>query len=407
MPVEVILPKVDMAMETGSIETWKVSEGDKVKQGDLLFEIGTDKSVMEVDAPASGTIRNLAAETGVQIPVGTVVALIYKDGEAQDAVPAKAAPPAAKPAASPPPDAAPAQAAVPAHASAKGDAIRATPLARRIARDNAIDLSGVAGSGPRGRIHERDVAKLVGKAVPATLTSAAPIPAAQGGALVPFSPIRKIIASRLAESTRTAPHFYMTAQIDMSALIALQRKVAPRIERRTGLKPSLTVILARLVGPLLIDHPMLNASVEGEGARLHEEAHIGIAMEREGDLVVPVLRDCQAKSIEALTVDFVRLRDEVKAKTIQPADMRGGTFTISNLGMYGVDAFTAIINPPEAAILAVGRTVETPVGIGGKVKLRPLATFSLSSDHRIVDGVAAAKFMKDLREAIEHPEILL
>lgn len=411
MPVEVILPKVDMAMETGSIETWKVSEGDKVKEGDLLFEIGTDKSVMEVEAPASGTIRAIATQTGVQIPVGTVVALIYKEGEAQEAPPQPASPAA-------PASAAPSfvpsslalsvkQAAPPTHAGDGG--IRATPLARRIARDNAIDLAGVSGSGPHGRIHERDVAPLAGKAAftsPPALLRSVPAPMGQGR-FVPFSPIRKIIASRLADSTRTAPHFYMTAQIDMSALIALQRKIAARLERRTGLKPSLTVILARLAGPLLIDHPMLNASVEGEGARLHDEAHIGIAMEREGDLVVPVLRHCQAMSIEALTVEFARLRDEVKARTIAPADMRGGTFTISNLGMYGVDAFTAIINPPEAAILAVGRMVDTPVGIGGKVKLRPLATFSLSSDHRIVDGVAAAKFMKDLREAIEHPEMLL
>ncbi len=420
MPVEVILPKVDMAMETGSIEAWKVSEGDVVREGDLLFEIGTDKSVMEVEAPASGTIRHIAGETGTQIPVGTVVAVIYRDGEAADAAPKAAAAPAAsaaKAADAPAPHStvSPApQAAAPAQA----EGIRATPLARRIARQNGIDLSRVTGTGPRGRIGQKDVdaaiaAKAFAGSVPGTSSAPARAPAQAlspadpGGRLEPFSPIRRIVADRLAESMRTAPHFYMSAQIDMTALISLQKRIAPRIEGRTGLKPSLTVILARLVGPLLMDHPVLNASVEGQATRYRDGAHIGIAMDRNGELVVPVLRDCHRLSLAELTESFATLRNQVRDRSIPAAAMRGGTFTISNLGMYGVDGFTAIINPPEAAILAVGRTVETPVGVNGKVKLRPMATFTLSSDHRIVDGVAAARFMQDLRSAVETPELLL
>ncbi len=422
MPVEVILPKVDMAMETGSIEAWKVSEGDVVREGDLLFEIGTDKSVMEVEAPTSGTIRHIAAQTGTQIPVGTVVAMIYREGEAVSAAPAAAAPAApapgadaSAPASAPTPADAPAAAAAPA-----GQGVRATPLARRIARQNGIDLAAVSGSGPRGRIGQKDVeaaiaARAPGQSatVPAT-APASPRPAAaaatalpEGGRLEPFSPIRRIVADRLAESMRTSPHFYMTAHIDMSALISLQKRIAPRIEARTGLKPSLTVLLARVVGPLLMDHPVLNASVEGQATRYRDGAHIGIAMDRNGELVVPVLRDCHRLSLAELTERFAALRDQVRDRSIPPSAMRGGTFTISNLGMYGVDGFTAIINPPEAAILAVGRTVDTPVGVNGKVKLRPVATFTLSSDHRIVDGVAAARFMQDLRSAVETPELLL
>jgi pyruvate dehydrogenase E2 component (dihydrolipoamide acetyltransferase) len=399
MPIDVILPKVDMDMEAGTIETWRVAEGDVVGEGDILFEISTSKAVMEVDAPAAGIVREITGRTGEPIAVGTVVARIYRQGEAL-AAPARAAP-------------SPAAACEPAPAGAAG--LRATPLARRLAREHALDLSAVAGSGPKGRVCERDVlAALEARAsapCPASAMArpAAPVPASlpSEDEYRPFGPVRRVIAQRLAESMRSAPHFYLTAQIEMTALIALTKRLGPRIEAKAGVRPSLTIVLARIVGRVLADHPMINASVEGEGARLHAGAHIGIAMERDGDLVVPVLRDVGTRSLVEIARDFARLRKAVRERSIQPADMRGGTFTISNLGMYGVDSFTAIINPPESAILAVGRTLDTPVGRDGQVVLRPMATFSLSSDHRIVDGVTAARFMSDLRDALENPEILI
>ncbi|MGO4406783.1 dihydrolipoamide acetyltransferase family protein [Bosea sp. RAF48] len=411
MPVEVILPKVDMDMETGTIEAWHVKEGDLVRQGDTIFEIGTNKAVMEVEAPASGAIRGIKLETGVPITVGTPVAWIYLDGEAAT-TPSEPAAAAASVAAatSNPEGAAPASGASAAQSVAPG--LRATPLARRIARQNGLDLKAVAGTGPRGRIGEADVKRHLEqrpRCAPAQETRPAPVPAASNseGRLQPFSAIRRIVANRLSESMRTAPHFYLTSEIEMSASRDLLRRLAVRHERIGAPKPSITVLIARIAARILRDHPVINASAEGEATRFHERIDIGIAMERDGDLVVPVLRDAGNMDMLAMTREFARLRDGMARRTLTPAELGGGTFTISNLGMYGVDSFTAIINPPQGAILAVGRTVDKPVGRDGQIVLRPMANFTLSSDHRIVDGVAAARFMADLREALESPEILL
>ncbi|MFJ5369573.1 dihydrolipoamide acetyltransferase family protein [Bosea sp. CER48] len=406
MPIEVILPKVDMDMETGTIEAWHVKEGDQVRQGDTIFEIGTNKAVMEVEAPATGAIRNIRAETGVPISVGTPVAWIYLDGEAATAPSEPAAAAATESLARI--DAPIAQAiAIPPTASG----LRATPLARRIARQNGLDLNTVAGTGPRGRIGEADVKRQLQQrpcCAPQD-TASAPVPAvnASQGRLQPFSAIRRIVANRLSESVRTAPHFYLTSEIEMSAARELLGRLARRHERIEAPKPSLTVLIARVAARILRDHPVINASAEGEATRFHERIDIGIAMERDGDLVVPVLRDAGGMDMPAMTREFARLREGMAKRTLTPAELGGGTFTISNLGMYGVDSFTAIINPPQGAILAVGRTVDKPVGRDGEIVLRPMASFTLSSDHRIVDGVAAARFMADLREALESPEILL
>lgn len=411
MPIEVILPKVDMDMETGTIEAWHVKEGDLVRQGDTIFEIGTNKAVMEVEAPATGAIRNIKAETGVPISVGTPVAWIYLDGEAattpSEPAAATATVAAATPVSKTETPAAPVTAVAPASSG-----LRATPLARRIARQNGLDLKIVAGTGPRGRIGEADVKRHLEqrpRCAPAQETRPAPAPSANAseGRLQPFSAIRRIVANRLSESMRTAPHFYLTSEIEMSAARDLLGRLARRHERIGAPKPSLTVLIARVAARILRDHPVINASAEGEATRVHERIDIGIAMERDGDLVVPVLRNAGAMDMPAMTREFARLRDGMAKRTLTPAELGGGTFTISNLGMYGVDSFTAIINPPQGAILAVGRTVDKPVGRDGEIVLRPMANFTLSSDHRIVDGVAAARFMADLREALENPELLL
>lgn len=408
MRVEVVLPKVDMDMETGIIAAWKVSEGDAVRAGDILFEMETNKSVMEVEAPAAGTIRELAPVTGEPLEVGTRVAWIDTEEEAPTA---PGTLPQAESAASLPPkgrdatrDIAQAPAAPPSSTRADGpgkttDAergIRATPLARSSARRLGVDLAEVTGSGPKGRIVAADVESARSGA------GVAPGEVAPGQ-VVPFSPIRRIVAAKLAESARTAPHFYMNARIEMGAFMAALRDAAPAIEQACGARPTLTIALAGLLGRLLTVHRGMNASVGENAIHYHDGAHIGIAMDRDGELVVPVLRHADRCSLLDLTREYVRLRDAVRTRSIVPADMRGGTFTLSNLGMYGVDGFTAIINPPESAILAVGRTVETPVGRDGGIFLRPMANFTLSSDHRIIDGVMAARFMADLRKHLENP----
>ena len=362
MAIEVVLPKVDMDMDSGTIAAWRVAEGDLVRQGDVLFEMETDKSVMEVEAPASGRIRDLAAITGEPVAVGTRVAWIDEKSEREP--------------------------------------LRATPLARKQAKERGVALETIAGSGPRGRIVASDVEASSTGRLPAPSPRDAP-----ADAVVPFTPVRRIVAQRLAESARTIPHFHLTAHIEMTALRASLERHASAVESAAGVRPTLTMLLVKRVADVLVVHPGLNASVEGEAARLHAQIHIGVAMDREGDLLVPVLRDASTRSLAQLAAEFARLKSAVRERTIAPSDLRGSTFTLSNLGMYGVDAFTAIINPPECAILAIGRTVDTPVGRDGRIVLRPMATFTLSSDHRIVDGAAAGRFMADLRRAIEDPDL--
>jgi pyruvate dehydrogenase E2 component (dihydrolipoamide acetyltransferase) len=400
MPIEVILPKVDMDMDDGIITEWKVAPGDRVRQGQILFDIETNKSVMEVESPGSGVIRDLAPITGEPVAVGTVVGWIDADAEAGVSLPAAADRSATRaPSAIAPSVDDSTRSSQPSSTKretvAASDSIRATPLARRAARMLDVNLADVTGSGPAGRIVEKDVAAHAGPAPKSAVASA--------DRLVPFNPIRRIVAQRLAESARTAPHFFVSAQIDMSALQAALRNPGGQ-QPPDRARPSVTVALAYLAGRVLALHPLLNASIEGDAVRLHARVNIGVAIDDQGDLFVPVLRDVPAHTLDELAREFARLRAAVRAREVVPDDMRGGTFTISNLGMYGIDAFTAIINPPESAILAIGRTTDTPVGRDGQIVLRPMATFTLSSDHRIVDGVTAARFMADLREAIEHPE---
>ena len=425
MQVEVVLPKVDMDMTSGVIAAWKVADGDFVRRGDILFEMETDKSVMEVEAPGTGIIRGLARITGDPVAVGTPVAWIDSAAEA-GAKPTLDAPAEALATAPPmPPLRAPDHVApmtsTPPDATsdrASEAEIRATPLARRTARLHDVDLAAVIGSGPRGRIEERDIEAHVaargdGKTAATPSANGGELPNAvdsrqqDAGRLVPFTSVRRIAAQRLTESMRDAPHFYLTAQVEMTAALDALKELGPGVAAATGDKPSVTVLLARIVGQVLGNHPLVNASLEGDAIRLHERVHIGIAMDRDGDLIVPVLRDVHSRSFAALTKEYRRLIEAVRSRRIAPSDMRGGTFTISNLGMYGVDAFTAIIHAPQSAILAIGRTVETPVGRDGEVVLRSMATLSLSSDHRVVDGITAARFMAELRQAIENPTVLL
>jgi len=468
MAVEVVLPKVDMDMETGVIAQWKVAEGARVRAGDILFDMETAKSVMEVEAPASGVIRGLAPIDGEALAVGTVVAMIddgddavrapattthEAPGEAGTTDEARQAPGTAHDGAHAPGTAheagqAPGTTHDAAHApgttaassvpgvaprvlhTAGAGELRATPYARSLARAHGVDLFAVPGTGPRGRIRGDDVqvhlgtrpanaaAGPAGRAMAsgdgalranATVRGDAAVNedhAAEHERLIPFSPTRRLAAKRLAESVQRIPHFYLTAHIDMGALRAAVTHAARAIRRQSGAVPTPTVALAQICARTLAAHPLLNASVEGDATRTYERVHIGVAMDRDGDLLVPVLRDAHERTLGELAAEFRRLRDAVRSRTITPADLRGATFTLSSLELYGVDAYTAIINPPQSAILAIGRTQDVPVGRDGAVVLRPMATLTLSSDHRIVDGVTAARFMADLRRAIESPAAL-
>jgi pyruvate dehydrogenase E2 component (dihydrolipoamide acetyltransferase) len=422
MATAVIMPKVDMVMENGTFVEWIKPEGDQVEKGDPLFVIMTDKAGIEIEAPASGILAGVTARPDDVIPVTEVIAYILEPGEE---LPAEAAAPPAAPSAVELEVAAPAPEPVPVEAATPGPddgRIRATPVARRLASELGVDLALVQGRGPRGRIHKADVlafaeqgAKVptvpaavkpgVSIAVPAAVE--VPLPSARQKEVVPLAGPRKIIAERMAYSAFTAPHITLTLSVDMSEAARLRSHMLESIEQRTGFRPSFTAILARAVAATLPRHPYLNASLAADEVVLWEDVHIGIATSIEDYLIVPVIREAQTKDLEQVVADLGDLVERARARRLTPSEMAGSTFTISNLGMFGIESFTAIINPPESAILAVGKIVDTPVGVEGQIELRPTMHLTLSADHRIVDGAAGARFLADLKAMLENPYLLI
>jgi pyruvate dehydrogenase E2 component (dihydrolipoamide acetyltransferase) len=299
--------------------------------------------------------------------------------------------------------------------------LRATPLARKLCREHGLDLAQIQGSGPNGRIGQQDVlAFLEHKAqiipssdVPSKDNSAQPptpnsqLASPDDVTRIPLAGLRRVIAERMTASVRNAPHFTLNMQVDMAEAVELRRRVGPTIERQTGAAPSFTALIVRALAGLLLEHRYLNATLEDQTVLLHHRAHIGVAIDRAGDLLVPVLRDAQLLTLAETSAGLRDLHARAQAHTLSQAELRGSTFTVSNLGMYGVDSFTAIINPPESAILAVGRIVETPVARNGAVLVRPIMQLTLSADHRVVDGAAAARFLAALRERLEEPYLLI
>jgi pyruvate dehydrogenase E2 component (dihydrolipoamide acetyltransferase) len=277
-----------------------------------------------------------------------------------------------------------------------------------------VDLALVQGRGPRGRIHKADVLAFAegGAMVPAAQPAvpaavAVPLPSARQKEVVPLAGARKIIAERMAYSAFTAPHITLTLSVDMSESARLRSHLSTSIEKQTGLRLSFTAILARAVASTLPRHPYLNASLNGDEIILWEDVHLGIATSIEDYLIVPVLQEAQSKGLEQIVVDLSDLVERARAKRLAPSEMAGSTFTISNLGMFGIESFTAIINPPESANLAVGKIVDTPKDVEGQIELRPTMHLTLSADHRVVDGAAAARFLADLKTILENPYLLI
>ncbi len=422
MATAVIMPKVDMVMETGTFIEWLKQEGDQVKKGEPLFVIMTDKAGIEIEALASGFLAGVKAKPEDVIPVTEVIAYILEPGEE---LPAEAAaPPAAHPAVEPAVEIAevgPVAEPLLAEAAAPGPddgKIRATPVARRLASQLGVDLTQVQGRGPLGRIHKADVLALAEDATKAAAVKPGvlfavpaavevPLPSARQKEVVPLAGPRKIIAERMAYSAFTAPHITLTLSVDMSEAARLRAHLLASIEQRTGLRLSFTAILARAVASTLPRHPYLNASLKDDKVILWEDIHIGIATSMEDYLIVPVIREAQTKDLEQIVADLGDLVERARAKRLTPSEMTGGTFTISNLGMFGIESFTAIINPPESAILAVGKIVDTPKDVEGQIELRPTMHLTLSADHRIVDGAAGARFLADLKAALENPYLLI
>lgn len=403
MPVEVILPKVDMDMAAGKIARWHVKEGDAVKKGGLLFEIETDKAAMEIDAPSDGIIRNITAAEGALIPVGQTVALIYQDGEATSApVTSEPLPPVKPITPAPRPDAE--HKAVTPAVSASGR-FPATPLARRLAKQGGITLENIAGSGPRGRIAAIDVQGALAK-------PDAPQRAEPGSfEVIPVDGMRRTIAQRLTLSKQTVPHFYLTVNCDLSRLSQIREILnaqAPRDAQKLPVwKLSINDFIIKAMASALKQVPDANVTWADEGIHRHHSCDVGVAVAVEGGLFTPVVRAAETKTLSQISKEMKDLATRARMRKLLPSEYQGGTTTISNLGMYGIEQFTAIINPPQATILAVGAGMERFVPINGLPVLRTQMTCTLSCDHRAVDGALGAQLLAAFRTFIEEPALML
>jgi pyruvate dehydrogenase E2 component (dihydrolipoamide acetyltransferase) len=407
MAHSIVMPALEMAQETGKLLSWRKKEGETVTKGEPLLDVETDKAVVEVEALADGILAGLKAREGDVIPVGQTIGWIVAPGEKppveevsaasgrrMDSAPAAAASVVASAAAAP--------------AAAPGASARVSPKARRLAKEHGIDLALVRGSGSEGEISTEDVMAFVASggsgaaAAPAKIQTAQAEAHATGG----LTQIARLMAERTTQSWTTAPHFFVTRDIDAGALLAAREKFGPAIEKERGVKLSHTDLLIAAVAHALEKHPLVNASWTGSGIQQHPEINVGIAMAVDDGVVAPAIPSTNKKKLGEIAALRSDLATRARAGKLRPADLAGGTFTISNLGMYQVDSFTAIIVSPQAAILAVGRIADRVVAVYGKPAVRPMISLTLSCDHRIFDGARAAQFLNDLAAAILAPETL-
>lgn len=418
MALEVILPRVDMDMATGKIAKWHVKDGDAVTKGAALFEIETDKAAMEIEAPASGIIRNIVVAEGDTAAVGTAVAYIYAEGEAVGAPPAATAP---APAAAHEAAAAPAPAAIAAPAPDTGG-IRATPLARRLARERGVSLAAVTGSGPHGRIVAEDVRRVAEAPSAAAAQPVAPVAQAGGEAIasayapgsyetIPVGGMRRTIAQRLTQSKSTVPHFYLSVTCTLDRVIAARADLnasAPRDADKNPLwRLSINDFVIKAMGLALQRVPAANVTWAGDAILRHRASDVGVAVAVEGGLFTPVIRNVESKPLSAIAQEMKQLAAKARARKLVPSEYQGGSAAISNLGMYGIEEFTAIINPPHATILAVGAGVERFIPVNGQPVIATQMTCTLSCDHRAVDGAVGAELLQSFRMLIENPMLML
>ncbi|NUN99485.1 MAG: pyruvate dehydrogenase complex dihydrolipoamide acetyltransferase [Saprospiraceae bacterium] len=411
------MPRMSDTMTEGNIVSWLKKEGDKIESGDTLAEVETDKATMELDSFTDGVLLHIAVKEG-SVPIDAVIAVIGKAGEDWKAALAaaqgngnngqQAAAPVVETAASAP-------AAAPASASPASEAedkrVKASPLARSIAKDAGIDIAQVAGSGDHGRIVKKDVEAALEsqKSAPAAARpeTPAPAPTVYPGSgqyeEVAVSQMRKTIARRLSESKFTAPHFYLTIEINMDKAIAMRTQV----NEISPVKISFNDFVIRAVAASLRQHPAVNSSWLGDKIRFNKDINIGVAVAVEDGLVVPVIRQADVKTLSQINTEVKAFAAKAKERKIQPQEMQGNTFTISNLGMFGIEEFTAIINPPDACIMAVGAIVEKPIVKDGQIVVGNMMRVTLSSDHRVVDGATGAQFLQTFKSILEDPIRLL
>ncbi len=418
------MPKLSDTMSVGTLIKWLKKEGDAVQAGDMLAEIETDKATMELETFFTGTLIKIYAEAGSQVAIGAPLCAIGKPGEAAPTPPvASAAPPpppapvpaapvvtAPAPVAAPVPVPAPTSAAVPAAASPTStDRLKISPLARKIAADQKIDPTHLTGSGPGGRIVKADVLAAAANPLPAVAPKAVallrtgPI---QAERTVPATNMRATIAKRLLEAKTQIPHFYLEIEVDADPLLTVRAQLNTALET-AGVKLSVNDFILKASAEALRRVPGVNASWTGAGIQYHGAAHVSFAVAIDDGLITPVIRDAHLKSVFAISTEVKPLGQRAKQKKLKPEEFTGGTFCVSNLGMMGIPKFSAIINPPNAAILAVGTTVTKPVVKNGAIVIGQTMTLTLSCDHRVVDGALGAQFLAALKDLLEKPALLL
>jgi pyruvate dehydrogenase E2 component (dihydrolipoamide acetyltransferase) len=386
MPIEVHLPRVTQTAEKASITRWLKAEGDRVAKGDILFEMETDKANVEVEAPEPGILGQILLPEGKLAPIGHLAALIFAEGEQIQRQ---------KPAAAPrmPMDVREGERAgkeIPA--DLKRD-IRATPLAKRMARELGIDLGTIQGSGPDGRIEKQDVER-------ARDSGASQRVEVRRERIVPLTGTRETIARRMTQSFQTAPHFYLSLEADMKKMLELRESMEGGAR---GRKPTYTDMIVKVVAQVLKEFPRVNSTWTEEGIELKEEIHIGVAVESGAGLVVPVVKNADVQSLIEISEILFQLVQKSRDRKLGIEELTGGTFTVTNMGMLGIERFDAIINPPESAILSVGKVVEKAVVMDGGIHIRPRMDLTLSVDHRVLDGSEAARFLVRIKERIEDP----
>ena len=460
MPIELTMPRLSDTMEAGTVIKWNVKEGDSVRSGSVLADIETDKATMEMQCFDDGKLAAILVEPGKQVKVGTTIALIALEGEdvakvkagGASAKSAGGAAPAAKPAPAPAAPVAAAPAPAPASAPAptpvvqtetrhgmegfptlgddEGPRMRVSPVARRMAEEHGIDINSVQGTGPGGRVIKRDVEQAIENkssqksAAAATImpaqalavstsgvqTASAPLALSMPGRDVALTGMRQTIARRLVESKTTIPHYQVTMKFDMDRLLEMRANYNEKL-KSSGVKLSVNDFLVRACALAMAEHPYFNASFAGDHVRIHEVVNVGVAIslpeEKGGGLVVGVIKDADHKSLRQISLEAKALAEKARTKGLSVQDMSDATFTISNLGMFGVEHFTAIINPPNSAILACGAAVQQPVVRDGQLVVGTQMQATLSLDHRVIDGAMAAQYLASLKEFIEEPETLV
>jgi pyruvate dehydrogenase E2 component (dihydrolipoamide acetyltransferase) len=394
MAFSVVMPALEMAQETGKLLAWRKKEGDSVSKGEPLLEIETDKAVVEVEAPADGVLAGIRASEGTEIPVGQTIAWIVGPGE------------------QPPNDTGPAVHAARATSQPKSEralnltqvvssspavSTKISPKAKRLAKELGVDIRSLRGSGPGGEILASDVQAAGVIPADSTLNKSVEMPTTLG----------RIMAERTTQSWTTVPHFFLTRDVDATGLKQYRDRINDQIESTNSVRVTHTDLLVGLVSRVLLKHPRMNASWSAGGIRLHDHVNMGVAIAVDDGVVAAVIHNAPSASLAEIATQRRDIAERARAGRLRPADIADATFTISNLGMYQVDRFCAIITPPQAAILAVGRIADRVVAVEGEPVVRPIISMTISCDHRVADGARAAMFLSDLAEALRKPSKLL